>query len=543
MAGRYCATANYNLPRKFSQAAADSLTRILSGYDIIVAGLHGISSGADSFALTRQTLRMVDTLTRTDRTILALFGTPYALNLIPGSSRPEAIVVAYQDNPSAQESTAEVVFGGLAARGKLPVTAAVFSRGTGEMTDKTRLGFILPGEIGIPQDALVIIDSIAMKGIEARAYPGCQVLFVKDGKVFYSRAFGNPRYEDTIPVTPDEIYDLASVTKTAATTVAVMKLWDEHKLNLDDSLGKFLPTLRGSNKSGLSIRNVMAHQSGLQPWIPFYKTTLKNGKPDPEIYQSVQSDNYPVRVAEFLFIRQGFSDSIFREIINSPLRSERDYKYSDLGFYLLRLVVENITNIPFATYLDDNFYRPMGLQTMGFNPRHRFDLQRLIPTEFDTSFRKQLIRGDVHDPGAAMLGGVSGHAGLFSDSQDLAAIFQMLLQGGEYGGKRYLSEQAVKEFTRAQFSSTGNRRGLGFDKPLANYSTEGPSCKGTSARSFGHSGFTGTYVWADPENQLVYVFLSNRVYPSAANAKITEMNIRTSIHQAMYNLLGKYHVK
>ncbi|MEI7663720.1 MAG: serine hydrolase, partial [Bacteroidota bacterium] len=339
------------------------------------------------------------------------------------------------------------------------------------------------------------------------------------------------------------IYDLASVTKVAATTLAVMKLFDEGKIKLDDTLGKWLPFLKMSNKAGMRIRDVMTHQAGLQDWIPFYKTTLVNSQPDHRIYRSEPSDDFPTRVAYNLFIQKNRADTIFKSIAGSPLRQTRDYKYSDLGFYLLRLIVEQVTGKPFEKYLDETFYKPLGLATTGFNPLNRFSTSQVIPTEYDTEFRKQLVWGYVHDPGAAMLGGVSGHAGLFSDARDLAVIMQMLLQDGSYGGKQYLSPATIREFTRVQFPGRGNRRGVGFDKPLLNYSPDGPVCKGASAGSFGHSGFTGTYIWADPANGLVYIFLSNRVYPSAANQKLAEMNIRTNIHQTVYDLLHKYQIK
>lgn len=543
IAGNYCAADCFNMPRRFTAGKADTLLSLLDKYDFVIIGLHGVSSSADSFGISLPVLKLLDTLTKRNRTILGVFGTPYSLNLLPGLPKTEAILVAYQDNSTTQQAAAELIFGGLPAIGKLPVTASVFPAGTGEQTDRSRFSMALPEEVGIPRGALSCIDSIANMGIASRAYPGCQVLFAKNGRIFYSRAFGNARYEDTIPVTTDQIYDLASITKVAATTLAVMKLWDEQKLKLDDSLVKFLPELKGSNKASLTIRDILAHQAGLQPWIPFYLKTLRNGEPDPSIFQPVMSDAFPVRVAEFMYIRKDYADTVYTTIINSPLRNEKGYKYSDLGFYLLRRVVENISHLPFEQYLDETFYKPMGLQTMAFNPRQRFDLQRLIPTEYDTTFRMQLLRGDVHDQGAALLGGISGHAGLFSNSRDLAVIFQMLLQGGEYGGKRYLSAQAVKEFTQRPPDHAGNRRGHGFDKPLFNYSIDGPACQGATPESYGHSGFTGTYVWADPGNQLLFVFLSNRIYPDASNQKLTELNIRTSIHQAMYDLLGKYRVK
>jgi len=540
----YMPMESFNVSRNFSKTVADSIFDRVTASDIVIIGIHGISSQiADTFGLTRDMIRLIDTITRINRTILAIFGTPYSLEKIPNLRKTEAILVAYQDNPSTESAAAELLFGGIAALGKLPVTASMFSYGSGDATEKTRLETILPEEIGIPRHALDRIDSIALKGIAAGAYPGCQILLAKDGKIFYEKAFGHPRYEDTVTVTMQHLYDLASVTKVAATTLAIMKLVDEGKLNTGDSLGKYLPMLKGSNKSGLLIRDVMTHQAGLQDWIPFYKSTLLKGQPDPAIYRSGPSAEFPVKVAQNLYIRDDYSDTVYKRITGSALRSSRDYKYSDLGFYLLRLVVERISNKPFDEYLDSNFYKPLGLSTMGFKPRDRFDLSLLIPTEYDSGFRKQLVWGEVHDPGAAMLGGISGHAGLFSNAYDLAVIMQMLLQGGTYGGKQYLSPETIMEFTRVQDPARGNRRALGFDKPALNRILNGPTCEGVSFQSFGHSGFTGTYAWADPVNGLVYVFLSNRIYPTATNQKLSEMNIRTDIHQVVYDLLQKNQIK
>ncbi|MFZ4521825.1 MAG: glycoside hydrolase family 3 N-terminal domain-containing protein [Bacteroidales bacterium] len=540
----YAKVKSFNLPSLFHNVFADSIIRQVSSFDVVILGIHGISSNAaDNFGLTPDMIRLIDTVTRVNRTIVALFGTPYSMDKIPNLHKTEAILVAYQDNPGTEMATAQAIFGGIALKGKLPVTAANFPSGSGEETEKTRLESLLPEELGFPPHAMDEIDAIAMKGIEARAYPGCQILLAKDGKIFYEKSFGHPRYEDSVNVTNESIYDLASVTKVAATTLAMMKLVEDGKIKLDDTLGKFLPFLKGSNKSCMVIRDVMTHQAGLQDWIPFYKTTLNHGKPDPAIYQSEKSAEFPTRVANNLYIRAGYSDTIFRRIAESPLRPARDYKYSDLGFIMLRLIVEKVTHQSFSNYLDATFYKPLGLNSIGFLPRENHPLSLMIPTEYDTEFRQQLVWGDVHDPGAAMLGGVSGHAGLFSNAHDIAVILQMLIQDGTYGGKEYLSPATVSEFTRVQFPGKGNRRALGFDKPVSNPLLDGPSCKSASIQSFGHSGFTGTYIWADPSNRLIYIFLSNRVYPTAANQKLSEMNIRTHIHQTAYDLLQRYQIK
>jgi len=300
----------------------------------------------------------------------------------------------------------------------------------------------------------------------------------------------------------------------------------------------YLPELRATDKEWLTIREVMTHQAGLRPWIPFYEQTLGDSVSEFEIYSSDFSTLHPIKVAEDLYMKRAYQDSIFSWIIRSELRDTKEYKYSDLGFYLMVKLIERKKGESFPEYLRKTFYQPMGLTTLCFNPRERFPVSRIMPTEYDTTFRQQVIHGHVHDPGAAMLGGVSGHAGLFSDAFDLAVILQMLLKYGEYGGKKYLLPSTILEFTRKQFPGDDSRRGMGFDKPMPEYDPDGPTCEATSTSSFGHSGFTGTYMWADPTNGLLYVFLSNRINPDAANPKISRMNIRTNIHQQMYEIIN-----
>jgi beta-N-acetylhexosaminidase len=537
--GNYAPVDLFNLPLSFTPKRADSILKLLDSYNLLIIGIHNTNNNpAKKYGISDEALALIDSCSVSGKVVLDVFGSTYILGLIKTPSNLDAIMVSYEDNEVSQQLSAELIFGGFPAKGQLPVTASTnFPIRTGMGSEKNRFEYVLPEEIGIPSSSLMMIDSIAMKGIASEAYPGCQVLFAKGGKVFYRKSFGYPVYGDSIMVQNDDLYDLASVTKVASTTLAIMKLYEEGKISLNDPLIRYLPKLKGSNKEKLTIREIMTHQAGLQPWIRFYEKTLKNGSPDPDIYQSSPSLEFPDRVAENMYIRRNWQDSIYQEIIHSKLSSVKEYKYSDLGFYLLKLVIENITGQTLDVYMAEKFYRPLGLTTMTYTPRDRFPLSRIMPTENDTIFRRQLIHGDVHDPGAAMLGGVSGHAGLFSDANDLAIILQMLLNSGEYGGKRYFLPSTVKEFTKVQFPENGNRRGLGLDKPQINYTPDGPTCRSASPNSFGHSGFTGTYIWADPENDLLYVFLSNRVYPSASNQKISEMNIRTEIHQKMYDIL------
>jgi beta-glucosidase-like glycosyl hydrolase/CubicO group peptidase (beta-lactamase class C family) len=544
MISRYAPVKNISLPASFPASRKDSLIAELKNNDLIIIGLHCNQGLILRYGIQECALELIDTLSTVKKVILDVFGSPYALSFLKNPGNLEAVVASYQDCPESQALSAELIFGAIKARGHLPVTAShSFPYKTGISTTVTRLEFVFPEEIGIPSEKLMTIDSLVLSGINKRAYPGCQVVFAFDGKIFYNKSFGHPRYEDTVKVNNANIYDLASLTKVAATTLAIMKLVEEKKILLDEKLGTYLPELKGSNKQDLVIRDVMTHQAGLQAWIPFYLKTLQRGQPDPAIYQHHPSEGYPLRVAEDLYIRKDYPDSVYRAIMDAPLRTTRDYKYSDMGFYLLRRIIEKVTGEPMEEFLSAFFYKPLGLSTTGFLPRKRFPASRIMPTEYDTIFRKQLIRGDVHDPGAAMLGGVSGHAGLFSNAADLAVLLQLFLNNGDYGGKQYFLPSTIKEFTRVQFPANGNRRALGFDKPALNSMSDGPSCKGASPESFGHSGFTGTYIWADPEIKLSYIFLSNRVYPDASNEKIVEINIRTRIHQAMYDILEAAYMK
>jgi CubicO group peptidase (beta-lactamase class C family) len=336
-----------------------------------------------------------------------------------------------------------------------------------------------------------------------------------------------------------DLYDLASLTKVAATTLAVMKLYDEGKINLDKKLSDYLFFVKGTNKEAVILRDMMAHQARLKAWIPFYREVIINGSPDTSIFNRSISERYPYRVAENLYIHRDYPGILYDTILASPLLAQKKYVYSDLGFYFLKRIIESITNKSLDTYVEENFYRPLGLYTMCFHPLEHMSRHVIVPTEVDTVFRHQMLWGDVHDPGAAMLGGVSGHAGLFSDANDLMVLMQMLLQHGHYAGKKYIDSATVAEFTRRQFPENNNRRGLGFDKPDPSLKDKGPACILASPASFGHSGFTGTYAWADPANGFTFVFLSNRVHPSALNNKLIDRNIRTRLQKMFYELLKK----
>jgi len=317
-----------------------------------------------------------------------------------------------------------------------------------------------------------------------------------------------------------------------------MKLCEEGRIDLDDRISHYLPWLRKTNKKNLHLKEIMAHQAGLQAWIPFYESFLHQGKPDTMIFRPVRDSNYSIPVSPGLYLRKDYADTIRSMIMTSPVEGRGKYRYSDLGFILLKEVVEAVTDTAFEDYLQHHFYGPLGMSTMTFRPLEKFPPERIMPTENDTVFRDTLLRGSVHDQAAALMGGLAGHAGLFSCASDLAILMQMLLNEGTYAGVRYFDPETVKIFTSAPFAEDGNRRGLGFDKPPLMPMTNGPVCGSASSYSYGHSGFTGTYIWADPANRMLFVFLSSRIHPDAGNKRLADMNIRTRLHEMFYRILS-----
>ncbi len=399
-----------------------------------------------------------------------------------------------------------------------------------------------PEQVGINSDSLDAgIERIILEAIDSGAFPGCQVLLAKDGIIFYERSFGFHTYDSIIPVKNDDIYDLASVTKTTAATLALMKLADDGIFDVNSTFGDIFPAYRHSNKSDLPMRDVLAHQAGLRAWIPYWsESQRKNGSWRPHSVSNDSSRNFNYKLSDSnLFLYRKFREKkIYKMIRKSPVSDQKEYLYSGLTFYLIPDYVQRMTSQPFDVFLDVQFYRPLGAETLVFNAGERYPLERIAPTEVDTFFRMDTLHGIVHDEGAAMMKGVSGNAGLFSNARDLGKVYQMLLNGGTYFHKQFLSEEVIHSFTRCQFCETGNRRGLGFDKPLIEYdSLRSSVAKKASPESFGHTGYTGTLVWADPKNDLLFVFMSNRVYPTRNNSIIYRLNVRPRIHNLVYDLL------
>ncbi len=526
----------FRISKEASRAEWDRLQKALSKYDHVVTGLFGMSRWySRNYGVTAQAQQFLQRLNDQHRLVLCLFGSPYSLGLFPGL---ETVLVAYGDDTDYQDLAAQALFGGIPLEGAIPVSAGFeYPFGTGlERKEVLRLSFSLPEAVGISSMALAGITRIAREAIDLKATPGCQVLVAVKGKVIYNHAFGYFTYDKRLKVDRNDLYDVASITKVAATTLSLMYLYDRGLFSPYKTLDYYLDDLKNTTLGRLLIRDVMTHTAGLKPWIPFYAATVADSIFS-EYYCETQEPPYTIQVADHLYIRNDYPDTIFKLIREAELKPKGRYKYSDLGFYLLRKIVEKLTNRPLEEFVQEKFYLPLGMYHTTFRPLEKFPRNQIVPTELDTIFRRQLVHGYVHDPGAAMLGGVSGHAGLFSTAEDLAILMQMLLNKGLYGGKRYLKDKTVQLFTARQ--NNRSRRGLGFDKPEPDPEAIGPTSKLVSLKTFGHTGFTGCCVWADPEYEVVYVFLSNRIHPTADNKKLISENIRTRIQDIIYQSLSK----
>lgn len=508
-------------------------------YDLIITTLHaGSMRPAKDYKLPEGWRTWLKTASGAKESVLALFGNPLALKGVTEIAGIDAVVIGYENSTLMQDRMGQFLMGTFAAQGKLPMTIDdTYKDETGiPVVWGGRLKDSQPEELGIDPKKLAAIDAIVEKGIAAGAFPGCQIVVAVEGKIIYRKAFGKQMYGESKAVENTDLYDIASITKIAASTLAIMKLNSEGTFNLQETLGTYIPEVMGTSPlKNIQLRQMLTHQAGLVPWIPFYTRTLVEKQLSPEFYSKVRTDTFSLQVAEQVWIRGDYANTMYAEILSSTLGAKK-YKYSDLGYYFIKKIVEKQSGQAFDDYVTSQFYAPMGLARMRFNPLNYYPLSVIAPTEDDQIFRKQLVHGYVHDQGAAMLGGVGGHAGLFASASDLAGLMQMFLNKGTYGGKRYIKEQVIEEYTDCQYCET-NRRGAGFDKPTRNRSG-GPCSNKVSLKSFGHSGFTGTLAWADPEKQVNYVFLSNRVYPDAENWKIVSMNIRTEIQDVIYDAIA-----
>lgn len=540
MLGNYTQVDSFTLSSQSDSASVAQVLDTLKNYNLVLVDLHlnNIRPGA-KYGLQPKTNDLLRALVQTGRAAVTVFGNPYVLARIPVVDSARALLLAYQLTPFTEELSAQAIFGAIGTSGKLPVSVnARYRLGDGLPTPALgRLKYTIPEEVGLDSRVLAQrVDSVVNVGLTARAFPGAVVQMAVSGKVIYRKAYGKHTYEGTDPVTPDDLYDMASVTKVSTSTPALMRLVDEGKFDLNKTMRAYLPDFRKSNKADIGWRDVLTHQARLKAWIPFWKETVNpDGTYKPNTFSKTQSKKFPIEVTDSLFLYKNYPKTIFAGIRDSPLNAKKEYVYSDLSFYLYPQIVKRLTGQDFEEYLKNTFYRPLGATTLTYRPRRFYPLSRIAPTEYDSLFRHTLIHGRVHDEGAAMLDGLSGHAGLFGTANDLMKLMQMYEQHGTYGGQQFISANTLTEFTRYQFPELGNRRGLGFEKPSYTFSGNAP--RSASAVSFGHSGFTGTFVWMDPTYDLTYVFLSNRVYPTRTNNKISELSIRTNTVEVLYQML------
>lgn len=532
----------YTQVEQVSANTLDQLVSELNQYNTVIVGLHSSNESPwKPYQFSNKELIWLNEIARTNTVILTAFTKPYTLNDITSFSNIESVVMAYQNSNIAQETAAQIIFGGLPAKGTLPVSIGTFfSAGHGILTKAIgRLSYGFPESVNMDSASLHKIDSIAEYAVSEQMTPGIQLLVARKGKVVYEKCFGYHTYDKTSKVKFEDLYDVASLTKMLATLPLLIELVDKGVIKLESTLGELLPDYVGSNKELITIQEMLSHFAQLKPWIPFYVSTLDSVtlKPNPKFYRKRKSKKFSIRVNGNLFLRNDFKDTIQSNIIDSKLLNDKKYRYSDLPYYMLKSVIENQYNQTLDKLIQQHFYNSLGANLSTYIPLDKFSSQKLIPTEIDDYFRYDKIQGYVHDMGAAMQGGVGGHAGLFSNSNDIAKLMQLYIQKGVYGGKRYFSSDTFDLFNTSYYRDQDNRRGVGFDKPQLD--GEGPTCGCLSRQSFGHSGFTGTYAWADPDKEIVYVFLANRTFPKLDANRLLKENIRTEIQRLIYESIIK----
>ncbi len=505
------------------------------------SGISIVSLDLSASLLDQESINQLEKIIEQKEVITILFDSENKIKTSAIDFTRSSHLIYVRGNTDLHQSLAiQLLFGGIGTKNKLDVDLnETFKKGKGyELQGGLRLSYAPPESVGMDRALLTNeISTIAQSAIDSGAFPGCQVLVVKDQKIVFHQTWGHHTYDQKQAVQLHDIYDFASVTKVTSALPALMKLHGDGRLNLDDPLKKYFPKFKGTNKADLSIRPILAHHAKLKPWIPYWRNTIKkNGKFKCKTFKKKQSRRFPIKITDQLFLHRKYKNKIYQAIKESPLNNKSGYVYSGLIFYLWPEIVSDLVEEDFETYLKQTFYQPLGASSITYNPDRHFPLSRIIPTERDTFFRKVQIHGKVHDEGAVMMGGVSANAGLFGSALDLAKLMQMYLNGGEYGGTRFIAAASVAEFTRCQYCEEENRRGLGFDKPLIEYHPQKSSvAKAASPASYGHSGYTGTFTWVDPKYDLIYIFFSNRVYPTRENRKIYQLNVRPNIHEVIYD--------
>ncbi|HNU59063.1 MAG TPA: glycoside hydrolase family 3 N-terminal domain-containing protein [Aquaticitalea sp.] len=528
---------------KIHEIRGENLSELLErlkNYNTVIIGFHKSNANPwKSYSFKDSELVWLYEIARTNTVILDIFAMPYAMNDLRSVENIDGIVMSYQNSEIAQRKSAQMLFGAIPAKGKLPVsTGENFKVGDGITYNAIQsLSYGLPERVGMSSEKLKKLDSMAKLAIARKATPGLQLLVARKGKVVYNKTFGKHTYEGNETVKTSDLYDLASLTKILATLPLIMEVEEKGIISLETKLSQLLPELRDSNKHNITLRQVLSHYGRLKAWIPFYKATLDSAskKPSPEFYRPKPTGDFNIEVAAGIYMKRQYQDTIFKIIKNSDLTASQKYLYSDLGYFLLKRYLEKHYDKPLDQLVQQHFYEPLGANFTTYNPNRIFSNSQIVPSEKDNYYRYQTIQGYVHDMGAAMQGGVGGHAGLFSNANDVAKIAQMYLQKGYYGGKRYLLPETIDKFNKCYYCDQKVRRGVGFDKPQL--SGNGSTCGCVSMQSFGHTGFTGTMVWIDPEEEIVYVFLSNRTYPTADNNIMLKEGYRTEIQRLIYDAI------
>jgi beta-N-acetylhexosaminidase len=540
----YAPVVRFQLPGGSSQEEINGMLKRLEGFDLVIIGVHNMDQrAAKNFGFTVTETGLINRIAQKVPVITVLFGNPYSISKLQEPQRLAGLIVAYQESELSMDLAAQLIFGGIGASGRLPVSVSpYFKAGDGADTQGgIRFAYTIPEAAGMDSGILKKkIDSIALAGIAAGAYPGCQVFAARNGKVIFEASYGTHIYESSRQVVPDDLYDLASVTKVSAPLPAIMRMVEEKKISLDAPFSKYWTDFKGTDKEKMTVRQALAHIGGLPAWIPFWVDTKNpDGTYKDHTLYPESNLRHSIRVSDGLWRQNTYDREIYKKIRDEPATQAGKYVYSDLSFIIWPRIIEKIAGKDYEAYLKEYFYKPLGANTLTYNPLRYFPRGQIVPTERDTFFRMEQLQGFVHDEGSAMLGGISGNAGLFGNAEDLAKLFQMYLWEGSYGGRQYLSPKTIKEFTRYQYDHMGIRRGLGFDKPLLRNDSlsfdDSYPCPSATAASYGHSGYTGTFVWVEPANGLLYVFLSNRVYPTRDNNKLSDLYIRKSIMQALYD--------
>lgn len=517
-----------------------TLKEKLKDYNLVIIGYHKSNESPwKPYKFSEKELEWLEAIAaeRSSNLILSVFAKPYALMDISSFKSIDGVVVAYQNSKLAQEKAAQLIFGAIPAKGRLPVTAHPDFPVNRQLKIKSlmRLGYSYPERTGFDAQKLALVDTLVQHGLDSLMFPGAQVLIARKGKVVYNKAFGKPTYDSEDSITTESIYDLASVTKILATLPMVMKMDEEGDIALNNTFQELLPEYADTELKNVTVLKALSHYGRLPAWIAFYIDTLdKDRKPSEEFYRDAPMDGFHIKVTDKLYLTDAYKDSIYDRIGRQDLKSNR-YRYSDVAYYVMKEYIEANKKRPLDKLVSDFLYEPIGAFNTSYNPLEKFPLNRIVPSEEDNYYRYQRVQGYVHDMGAAMQGGVGGHAGLFSNAGDVAKIMQMYLQEGYYGGTRFLDSRTIKKFNTCYFCENNVRRGVGFDKP--DLDGKGNTCGCVSRKSFGHSGFTGTYTWADPEEEIIYVFLSNRTYPTASNTLLIKSGLRTRIQEKIYEAI------